>query len=1394
MKNTDTWNFENLVSADEHFDSLKLSEKLICAFIANCNMELDQNQLLWLLNDIAKRNMLDEDISIEQVSVYLKELITDKILKEDGNRYMVEDIYYPSAYRFPLYFDVEKFSLSLNSFALSSEYSFEFSCRQNFFSNLLINLLSGNISNDIFSSFDYSFLNNQTGIPLLSKVLEPFDENWFEGLPENSQVFLFNYAVYYEILNFKNVLSYEGQNIFKYFMRPKWYKSELFLSEGAHNLALYLIFCGNFERAKSYLDISTSIEVQGINAFLVYLFHGSVNSLPVFHEAMKQLQKKKSKRNITFYSLADIFYFISMLQDGSSESLYEAVKYIEKLDKMPLIFKPAYNVLHEFYWNRTIGKCNREKVLGCLAQSNCPFLIWLSSFVSLWAGCCSTNEVEETVLYLIEKSKDTELTLIYSELLKLAQKAEYKTNINYEKELENWNNNFIIPFIDRVDQKQKWEYILDELSAKLNLSTTNKESTIRLIWDLRLDIESSSVKLFPKEQQKLKNGNWSVGKPVSLDIYFEDLNPFPDFYTEQDKRIYRALQKLRPWLTGNGDQTWQILPHLANCPKVFLNENYKKPIEVIKGDPVLMLRENENGLYFEFQPAYKGNPVIAVMENESRLKIFEFTKEELETANILSSQEIFPKAAINKIKEIIAGLNKLMPVHTTVEGTKALTPIASIAASSIVYAELEPIANGLKVRFCIKPFGINGPAFIPGKGEADVFTDIAGQHLHTKRNLELEKNNYRDILEDCPMLIGEVSDECSALFSTPDDSLDLLLNLKDIPDLVIEWPENTKPKKVVAASFSNFSFRVKNFNEWFTLEGELKVDENHIIDLQKILKHYEKGSRFIQIEEDQFLAITEEFRKQIEDIQAFTKTDDQQSIFHASTIQLMDDILKQGSKLTFDKTWHEMLTHIRHASEKKFIVPSEFKADLREYQNDGFKWLSRMAYLGMGACLADDMGLGKTVEALSIITSRADKGPAFVLAPTSVCMNWYQECKRFAPTLNPILFAQSDRKETINNLKPNDLIICSYGVLQREIEDLGSVNWSTVVLDEAQAIKNMATNRSQAAMTLKGQFKMLMTGTPIENHLGELWNLFRFLNPGFLGTINEFNEKFAVPIQSFNDKRAQERLKKLVQPFILRRTKNQVLKDLPARTEVILNVELSQKEAEVYESFRRQAMDNIKKSSGKDKNTDAKPMIVLAEIMRLRRLCCNPSLVVPDMNIESSKLNLLESITEELLASGHKALIFSQFVDHLSIIRKFFDEKGYKYQYLDGTTTQKARAKAIKDFQDGEGDFFLISLKAGGQGINLTAADYVIHMDPWWNPAVEDQASDRAHRIGQTRPVTIYKLITSNTIEEKIVQLHGKKRDLADGLLDGTDISGRISTSELISLINSSALSQIRNQ
>ncbi len=318
-------------------------------------------------------------------------------------------------------------------------------------------------------------------------------------------------------------------------------------------------------------------------------------------------------------------------------------------------------------------------------------------------------------------------------------------------------------------------------------------------------------------------------------------------------------------------------------------------------------------------------------------------------------------------------------------------------------------------------------------------------------------------------------------------------------------------------------------------------------------------------------------------------------------------------------------------------------------------------------------------------------------------------------------------------------------------------------------------------MALKGDFKIITTGTPIENHLGELWNLFQFINPGLLGSIKRFNEKYAIPIERDKSHQARLRLKKLIQPFILRRTKAQVLEELPPKTEITLSVEMTPEESAFYEALRQKAIDNIESFDfGKGEGY----LRVLAEIMKLRRACCHSRLVVPGHSLESSKIRLFGEVVQELMENNHKALVFSQFVDYLTIIREYVEGLNISYQYLDGSTPMKERKRSVDAFQSGEGELFLISLKAGGLGLNLTAADYVIHMDPWWNPAVEDQASDRAHRIGQKRPVTIYRLVTKGTIEEKIVNLHQHKRELADSLLEGSDMSGKITTEQLLQLIH----------
>jgi SNF2 family DNA or RNA helicase len=343
------------------------------------------------------------------------------------------------------------------------------------------------------------------------------------------------------------------------------------------------------------------------------------------------------------------------------------------------------------------------------------------------------------------------------------------------------------------------------------------------------------------------------------------------------------------------------------------------------------------------------------------------------------------------------------------------------------------------------------------------------------------------------------------------------------------------------------------------------------------------------------------------------------------------------------------------------------------------------------------------------------------------------------------------------------------------------------VLDEAQKIKNAVTKSAQAVRQIEARWRLALTGTPLENHLGELWSIFRSVCPGLLGSWERFRERFAEPIERQKDPHRRRALSRLIRPFILRRTKSEVLEELPQRTEMIRTAEMTKAERQRYEAARLAALadltgigddDGGKRAGNKDRRFE-----VLAALTRLRQLACHPKLVDDEWPGGSAKLELFMEIVEELRESGHRALVFSQFVQHLSLIRGALDAAGITYQYLDGQTPPKERERRVDAFQRGEGELFLISLKAGGTGLNLTAADYVIHMDPWWNPAVEDQATDRAHRIGQTRPVTVYRLVAKDTIEEQILALHASKRTLVADLLAGTDQAGKLSTVELVALI-----------
>ncbi len=562
------------------------------------------------------------------------------------------------------------------------------------------------------------------------------------------------------------------------------------------------------------------------------------------------------------------------------------------------------------------------------------------------------------------------------------------------------------------------------------------------------------------------------------------------------------------------------------------------------------------------------------------------------------------------------------------------------------------------------------------------------------------------------------------------------------------------------------------------MQGKVQLDGKTALEMDELLdKIREAKGRFIKLNDTEYVAISDKLKKVLSQIAKVThkkKKELEISAFNAGSLKELEDA---GVSLNADQEYRDLLSRIDSANDLNVSVPSALQAELRSYQIDGFEWLARLAHWGAGAILADDMGLGKTIQTITLLLFRASQGPSLVVTPSSVLYNWRDEISRFAPSLNIHIFNSGDRKKILETAGNNDVVLCTYGVLSSEIENMSKPVWNVVVLDEAHAIKNRTSQISKNVHSLKSKARVLLTGTPIQNHLSEIWNLFDFANPGLLGSLPDFSERFIIPIEKYQDKDQQRLLKKMISPFLLRRTKAEVLEELPQKTEITIKVSMSPEETALYENLRNNTLENL--ASGEINSIQA-----MAALTKLRQAACNPKLVDAKLDIPSSKASVFLELVKDLIANNHRALVFSQFTSHLALIKQVLDEAKIEYLYLDGSTPTSERKGLVEKFQTGLTPIFLISLKAGGLGLNLTGADYVIHLDPWWNPAIEDQASDRAYRIGQERAVTIYRLITENTIEEKIIDLHLTKRSLADALLEGADMSSKLSKEEILKLLS----------
>jgi SNF2 family DNA or RNA helicase len=488
--------------------------------------------------------------------------------------------------------------------------------------------------------------------------------------------------------------------------------------------------------------------------------------------------------------------------------------------------------------------------------------------------------------------------------------------------------------------------------------------------------------------------------------------------------------------------------------------------------------------------------------------------------------------------------------------------------------------------------------------------------------------------------------------------------------------------------------------------------------------------------------------------------------FERSQATLLDALLAAQPAIAYDETFARVRSELRtFGGIHPVDPPPSFHGTLREYQRDALGWFAFLERFGFGGCLADDMGLGKTVMVLALLEARrharprGQHVPSIVVVPRSLIFNWRDEAARFAPKLKVVDYTGTLRDPA--EIQRADVVLTTYGTLRRDVASLHTIEFDYAILDEAQAIKNAATASAKAARLLRARHRLALSGTPIENHLGELWSLFEFLNPGLLGSAKAFQRASSVRARDDDN---VEWLSRALRPFILRRTKGQVAPELPGRTEQTLQCELEPAQRRHYDELRRHYRETLLARVARD-GVNRSKMQILEALLRLRQAACHSALIDPGRAHEpSAKFEVLLPRVQEVIAEGHKALIFSQFTSFLALLRPRLESLGVTYEYLDGRT--RDRAARVDRFQsDPACSLFLISLKAGGLGLNLTAAEYVFLLDPWWNPAVEAQAIDRAHRIGQSRHVFAYRLLARDTVEEKVAALQQTKRDLADAIL-----------------------------
>ena len=931
--------------------------------------------------------------------------------------------------------------------------------------------------------------------------------------------------------------------------------------------------------------------------------------------------------------------------------------------------------------------------------------------------------------------------------------------------------------LSTLRKKAPWEVMLSGLTNTLQ---TKKEEGKRVVYYVRGKQMMSIV-----EQIRQEDGSWRDGSLLSQSLM---ASTGYDSMDSRDSAIAMEFSKK----TDFQDDIDILVPHLAGTGRLLWGNSYDGHnfiVEIEVEKPYLEF--NGQGFLIDISSNVK-------LDNNGNVK--RHTVREIETGRYalvsvnplqkdivkrFLSMQHFPSSAATSLKRVIDSLNGIIDVKQNIMESM-LQP--AVLSHGILAVQVSPDKNEYMVNIQATAMEDGTARFVPAEGEDIVYDEVEGITHCVNRDISLEYENKKELDS---FLHEESKAEARSYteytIGTAEGLLKLMAYIYDNQDkFFIEWPDGVRLKFRGDIKSSDVGITIQTNTEWFAVEGEVTVGGKKLslAELVQACSSTEMEG-FVRLSDDEYVRMSETLKKHIEAMEAIGIAGHSKNKrvpkYQVGALASMIE----GLNTNADDGYSEFLEKTKMAFETEAKIPEGLTAELRDYQKEGFRWMCRLDEWGAGACLADDMGLGKTIQAIAFMLHKASKGPSLVVAPKSVVPNWAQEIARFAPQLNPlVLNSSSKRQGVVKGAGPMDVILCTYGVLGTESQLLQSKNWNVACLDEAHQIKNRDTLVSHAAMDLNAASRIILTGTPLQNHLGELWNLFQFINPGLLGTWPVFRDSFIFPDLDYEHRML---LKEMTQPFILRRTKEDVLLELPEKIVTTHMVELSDNEMKVYEEMRRLAEAKFKKYKTKEEREETKTLDLnfFTELMKLRMAACSMRLVYDRWKEPSTKIMALFDILTNVLSNPkNNVIVFSQFTSLLAMVKTELANRNINYYYLDGQTPLEKRQEMVKDFQEGGKQLFLSSLKAGGVGITLTAANYVILLDPWWNPAIENQAMDRAHRIGQQRVVSVIRLISAQTIEEKILQLHEKKQALTEEILEGTGDSYKLTYEDVMDMVS----------